>query len=212
VDGAWPVTEKCGRLTKAGTPCKITRAATAGWYTALRAEAPACLIHLTRDERAVYIPAAEAVKADEERRMLAYHQSLPVACWNWPVSDNDRRRAQEARDCTDPERARSIAWKLLADWQDDRCAVCGRRSDFLDHDHKTGLVRGWLCHSCNTAEGSPAYIPGDWFERYREKNPATILGIEIRYLSPFTGWAEPDPGPVPLEQHPAYVLAEYLRA
>ena len=144
--------------------------------------------------------------------MLAYHQSLPVAFWNWPVSDNDRRRAQEARDCTDPERARSIAWKLLADWQDDRCAVCGGRSDFLDHDHKTGLVRGWLCHCCNTGEGSPTYIPGDWFERYREKNPATILGIEIRYFSPFTGWAEPDPGPVSLEQHPAYVLAEYLRA
>lgn len=103
------MTEKCGRLTKAGTPCKITRAATAGWHTALRAEAPACLIHLTRDERAVY-------------------------------------------------------------------------------------------------------IPGDWFERYREKNPATILGIEIRYFSPFTGWAEPDPGPGSLDQHPAYVLAEYLRA
>ena len=97
------MTEKCGRLTKAGAPCKITRAATAGWHTALRAEAPACLIHLTRDERAVYIPAAEAVKADEERRMLAYHQSLPVACWNCPLSDNDRCRAQEARDCTDPE-------------------------------------------------------------------------------------------------------------
>lgn len=168
--------------------------------------------HLTRDERAVYIPAAEAVKADEERRMLAHHQSLPVACWNWPVSDNDRRRAQEARDCTAPERARSIAWKLLADWQDDRCAVCGGRSDFLDHDHKTALVRGWLCHCCNASEGSPTYIPGDWFERHREKNPATILGIEIRYFSPFTGWAEPDPRPVPLEQHPAYVLAEYLRA
>jgi hypothetical protein len=35
-------------------------------------------------------------------------------------------------------------------------------------------------------------MPGGRFERYRERNPASILGVEIRYYSPFTGWAEPD--------------------
>lgn len=37
------------------------------------------------------------------------------------------------------------------------CAICGkeqstRRLD-VDHDHKTGRIRGLLCHNCNTSIG-----------------------------------------------------------
>lgn len=39
----------------------------------------------------------------------------------------------------------------------DRCAICrgpgGARGLFLDHDHRTGAARGWLCGKCNTAVG-----------------------------------------------------------
>jgi hypothetical protein len=40
----------------------------------------------------------------------------------------------------------------------DRCDSCGepncaRRSLHYDHNHVTGLFRGWLCHRCNTALG-----------------------------------------------------------
>ncbi len=53
--------------------------------------------------------------------------------------------------------------------QDGRCLICGRKFDEIysnpkqnhiyytpriDHDHKTGKVRGILCHHCNTALGS----------------------------------------------------------
>jgi hypothetical protein len=34
------------------------------------------------------------------------------------------------------------------------CQLCGnvpRRGLDQDHDHKTGLTRGWLCHRCNRA-------------------------------------------------------------
>ena len=38
------------------------------------------------------------------------------------------------------------------------CAVCGESNPIgvlcIDHDHKTGLYRGLLCHRCNRALGS----------------------------------------------------------
>jgi hypothetical protein len=43
--------------------------------------------------------------------------------------------------------------------QGDKCAVCqkpiqlGTAGTNTDHDHKTGLVRGLLCHLCNRALG-----------------------------------------------------------
>lgn len=35
------------------------------------------------------------------------------------------------------------------------CEVCKREFDslHLDHDHSTGIIRGWLCSGCNTAIG-----------------------------------------------------------
>ncbi len=36
--------------------------------------------------------------------------------------------------------------------QEGRCGVCGKvlgHDAELDHNHETGLVRGWLCHLCN---------------------------------------------------------------
>ncbi|MFB6632167.1 endonuclease domain-containing protein [Streptomyces sp. NPDC056362] len=78
--------------------------------------------------------------------------------------------------------------ETLTTWQAGRCAVCGDtgRRLVLDHDHETGLARGWPCVSCNTREGL-AVGPGTVFSQYRERPPAAILGLTIRYRAPFTG-------------------------
>lgn len=55
------------------------------------------------------------------------------------------------------------------------CAVCkstewGKAGPHIDHDHKTGIVRGILCQKCNMAAG----LLGD--------NPATAERM-LAYLS-----------------------------
>jgi hypothetical protein len=127
-------------------------------------------------------------------------------CWYWPTEPPARSNAEqkfrermELSGCTPEEVA--VLWQMelmadrliddgagvLAEWQDGRCAICGKARDLVcDHDHETGLVRGWLCQSCNTAEGTHQE-PDTIFARYRERPPAAILGITARYLNPVTG-------------------------
>lgn len=54
-----------------------------------------------------------------------------------------------------------LAWdkptegQTLKEWQAGRCAYCGLPDDqlVLDHDHDTGLCRGYLDRGCNISEG-----------------------------------------------------------
>ena len=51
-----------------------------------------------------------------------------------------------------------IEWKLLQ--QDGKCALCKEASaEHVDHDHRTGELRGVLCFNCNRALG---YFGDDW--------------------------------------------------
>ena len=71
------------------------------------------------------------------------------------------------------------AYKALLESQDYVCKICkepethkgktGSRSLCVDHDHKTGRVRGLLCNSCNTMLG------------VAKDNPTTLLKA-IQYL------------------------------
>ena len=75
--------------------------------------------------------------------------------------------------------------KMLTE-QNESCAICkssvagGKSNRFMvDHDHKTGRVRGLLCKSCNIALGEV-------------NDDLTTLKNMINYLSKHTGSYEPD--------------------
>jgi len=104
----------------------------------------------------------------------------------------------------------------VLDWQNDRCAACGRVSQRLvtDHCHRTGLHRGDLCHGCNVSEGlSKGHSWSEYWHLYRIRPPSVICG-DVR---PWRGGRDPcDPlpwvvellGPVPTTQA---ALVKYLR-
>lgn len=73
---------------------------------------------------------------------------------------------------------------LVRHWQRG-CAICGAEGALCeDHDHATGLIRGWLCDRCNLREGRRDAPPA--FQKYRDRNPASMLGVVSRYRSPRT--------------------------
>lgn len=75
----------------------------------------------------------------------------------------------------------------LRRWQGGACAMCSARRGSLvvDHCHKSGLVRGLLCTSCNTAE---AFSSAPAFAACRSRPPAVMLQVEEQYGSPWDGF------------------------
>lgn len=87
----------------------------------------------------------------------------------------------------------------LKAWQAGRCGICGVGRDFygrrhaLDHDHDTGLVRGYLCTACNLREGLE---PGGAFNLWRTgSNPCAMFGWLYLYMG--SGYT---PKPITVEQ------------
>lgn len=159
------VPDRCGRQTKRGTDCRR--------FPVMRGLG--CEAHLTAEERS-----RNAIDRAEALAILG-SMDLPdePACWSWAVRP--------------PLPGQADVSLALIDWQDDRCAVCGRVDLrlVLDHDHRTALIRGWLCRSCNTMEP----VRGGVFDLYRWRHPASMLGLAERYWSPVTGAARPGASP-----------------
>jgi len=78
---------------------------------------------------------------------------------------------------------------LLNLWHDERCALCNARPGHLvlDHEHRTGLVRGRLCRGCNISEGVNRPDEDPVYGMYRQRPPAVILGVRVYYVG--RGWA-----------------------
>lgn len=95
------------------------------------------------------------------------------------------------------------AWLAFTAAHERRCGFCrqptdGHREPFLDHDHHTGLVRGWLCRGCNGTMISRV-VSGSRVSRnvphgvilYTQFPPAAACGFRLLYTSRFGS----DPSP-----------------
>jgi hypothetical protein len=114
-------------------------------------------------------------------------------CWSWKVPPADRVRRKILAEASvtgygaefidDDEWMR---WQIMCEFHAERCAICGRRTmrQVTDHDHATGLIRGFLCNRCNVAEGLST---GEVYDKYRERNPASICGVRETYYSTWSG-------------------------
>lgn len=198
----------CTATTVVGRPCK---AQASQWPQGVGGDPQSCGRHLPVELREV----RDAGFAELERRRTERLDAREPECWSWaPEIPLDRITGEYGWDPdrftprfqTGDEQALRIA---LAAWHGRRCAVCGFRDPRLidDHDHDTGLIRGLLCRSCNGREPHDDGL----FGKYRERPPARILGIHLRYWDHFHGWAQPRTiDPNRLDNHPAYALAAKL--
>jgi len=197
---------KCGRPAKSTPSCGQVRARFLS----------SCSAHATP---------AEHAKADVERAGLTalvaqWSASLAPVCHSWDVTEFDRRSVANLAVLSDDElRQARHAYDLIWRWQQGRCAVCGEQAALvepgwwsdsgfaLDHDHRTALVRGYLCVSCNVSE--PHGDGGD-FTKYRDRPPAVMLGVIARYEHPFYGLVRPELHLDPTTYDPANAAAYRL--
>ena len=105
-------------------------------------------------------------QAERNREKQARHYSKPI-------SKKKRAAYQRNHDVQEKKRAWEKNYRnktkyglLKEDYdrmfceQGGKCAICGRdnwggryNTPYVDHDHKTGFVRGLLCYYCNISSG-----------------------------------------------------------
>lgn len=154
-----------------------------GWLDVVW-ESPACKSHLTPEEH--------AARQEVEDRLSGIQAGAEPACWSWPLppAPEDLIRTFLELPGLDVELVRPYVFGdffTFGAFHDGRCAICGVARVHLvdDHDHSTGMTRGYLCRGCNVGEGV-SVLPV--FDKYRARNPASILGVRLPYTG--IGWKD----------------------
>lgn len=183
---------RCGRTTRRGGRCTAYR--TFGYAS--------CAQHLTAEERAVY----DQHRAQPTPFDQVWADPAEPACWRWPVLDVAVLLDIACEGLIEGARALILnaptGALAVQTWQEDLCAICGRRDRrglVLDHDHATALIRGYLCRSCNVREAHT----GGVFDLYRQRNPATMLGVREQYWNDVAEALNPEslqPTPPPTDR------------
>lgn len=95
------------------------------------------------------------------------------------------------------QRANLQFYPILFEIQNGCCAICGRReSQFkqklaVDHDHKTGIIRGLLCDRCNIAVGIHQGLKSQ-IEKYLETVPQRMVKIYKELLDERKSFSKKD--------------------
>jgi hypothetical protein len=92
-------------------------------------------------------------RACRSTRKAAYNKRNPEKVLAWEARRDNRLKVLRRHGLTQAE------YLAMLDEQEDRCASC--RDEFsetqkrvcIDHNHRTGTVRGILCHNCNVSAG-----------------------------------------------------------
>lgn len=83
-------------------------------------------------------------------------------CKDWGLNNPDRKNGYDLKSRLKRIYGITVGeYQEMLKYQDFKCAIClsenpkrkGARNFFVDHNHKTGFIRGLLCHRCNLAVG-----------------------------------------------------------
>lgn len=147
---------------------------------------PACKAHMT-DREQVEFACAEQKRQERAARELAELRRAQAAGLQ-PIATPKILNLAGPPACHrwSPPREDETWWE----WHGNHCAVCGTDGQRLvtDHCHRSGLIRGLLCVSCNTQEG---VSPAPAFQGYRRRPPAVIFGATVPYSAPLVDEAQP---------------------
>lgn len=97
----------------------------------------------------------KACMAWNSRRYAARYPDRKVArATAWNKANPDKRKAMQQRARLKQYGLTAEEYQALLEAQDHACAIC-REPDppAIDHCHRTGRVRGLLCHKCNKGIG-----------------------------------------------------------
>lgn len=175
-------TRRCDRVKRNGEPCK----------NMIRTHWAACLSHMNDEEKGEADALDEAIEQHERQldRALWRRAVLRYARWRSTLPDLTAITNEDDQ------------WNLFVDTHEGRCGACRRGPDkVLDHDHRTGLVRGLLCKRCNSMPVSSIVHKNHWRVRglvpvialYCQYPPAAVMGVCIDYAHPlgFSSISEP---------------------
>ena len=107
------------------------------------------------------LPATDFYKQAETKDGLSYRCKKCVRAYKAKLDGDTGYATMYARAYVlakkHPELSRDQVVKFYQDHFTGKCDICTKgitgKDMHLDHDHKTGVLRGWLCMHCNTGLG-----------------------------------------------------------